>query len=53
MSGKTAEPPLSNTQYNAAVGVWTQIIWVYKVYGFQRLHHDEPMIPKRGEKHKG
>lgn len=50
MSGKTAEPLLSNTQYNAAVGVWTQIIWEYKVYGFQRLHHDEPMLPKRGEK---
>jgi len=30
--------------------VRTQIIWGYKVYGFQRPHHAEPMLPKRGEK---
>lgn len=53
MSRKTAEPLLSATQYNTAVGVWTQIIWVYKVYGFQRQHHDGPMPPKRGKTHKG
>lgn len=50
MSRKTAEPLLSNTQYNTVVGVWTQIIWVYKVYGFQRLQPYRAHASQEGKK---